>query len=207
MGGKYIQVMLFQANDYLSLMWHWLYSDELTVFQRNPFPLGSALMIKKRKKFFVLNLNYLPGTFYLLVLTPPSEGSQSISSFLFFLLLYDSLTFEDNFLISKLNDLTSFLISPHHSYQVITCLCLHTSSDRELFPPLVFPFHFGMALVSVISRILVLFNTWSETQLNACEVKYGNRDAYLWLLALNVYPSTAKSCIYSTELTNLVFKN
>lgn len=151
--------MLFQANDYLSLMWHWLYSDELTVFQRNPFPLGSALMIKKRKKFFVLNLNYLPGTFYLLVLTPPSEGSQSISSFLFFLLLYDSLTFEDNFLISKLNDLTSFLISPHHSYQVIICLCLHTSSDRELFPPLVFPFHFGMALVSVISRILVLFNT------------------------------------------------
>lgn len=155
----------------------------------------------------MLNLNYLPGTFHLSVLTLPSRGSQNISSFLLFLLLYDSLTFEDNFLISKLNDLTSFLISPHQSYQMITCLCLHTSSDRELFPPLVFPFHFGMAPVSVISRILILFNNWSETQLNACEVKYGNRDAYLWLLSLNVYPSTAKSCTYSTELTNLVFKN
>lgn len=140
---------------------------------------GQLSWLKKKKKFFVLNLNHVPGTFYLLVLPPSSKGSQNISSFLvFFSYMILFLTFEDSFLISRSKDLTSFLVFPYHSYQMTTCLSLHTSSDRELFLSLVCPFHFGVALMSVISRILILFNTWSETQQNACEVKYDNGDIY-----------------------------
>lgn len=89
------------------------------------------------------------------------------------------LTFEDDFPFSRLNDLIPFTFPPYHSHQVTICFYLHTSSDRELSLFLVCLFHFGMALMSVISCILLLFNASSETQLSACEVNYGKMEALL----------------------------
>ena len=54
--------------------------------------------------------------------------------------------------------------------------CLHTPSDREL--SLSSLCHFEMALMSIISSILLLFNASSKTQLSAGEVNYGKMEAF-----------------------------